>query len=72
MIVSYHFRDFVRLLFDDHIISERYTVRDLSYLLQFQTLQAWSHMGMETPPKNSGTKKGMTMKFLPDVDIYDK
>ena len=22
------------------------------------------------PPKISGTTKGMTMKFLPDVDVY--
>ena len=26
--------------------------------------------GGSTPPKISGTTKGMTMKFLPDVGIY--
>ena len=30
----------------------------------------WGGGGGSTPPKISGTTKGMTMKFLPDVGIY--
>ena len=29
-----------------------------------------SGRGVVPPPKIPGTKKGMTMKFLPDVGIY--
>ena len=34
------------------------------------SLKASGEGGGSTPPEISGTTKGMTMKFLPDVGIY--
>ena len=38
---------------------------NLLFLTAYWHLEGWYH-----PPKISGTTKGMTMKFLPDVGIH--